>query len=48
LGVGTAIPDGTYDVQQNQGLVNVGMTHDTAELAVESIRRWWHQLGRQH
>jgi len=48
LGVGTAIPSGTYDVQKNQGLVNVGMTHDTAELAVESIRRWWHQRGRQH
>ncbi|MGH8065302.1 MAG: ISAzo13 family transposase [Candidatus Entotheonellia bacterium] len=48
LGVGTAIPYGTYDGQKNQGLVNVGMTHDTAELAVESIRRWWHQLGRQH
>lgn len=48
LGVGTAIPYGTYDVQQNQGLVNVGMTHDTAEFAVESIRRWWHQLGCQH
>ena len=48
LGVGTAIPDGTYDVQQNQGLVNVGMTHDTAEFAVASIRRWWHQLGCQH
>jgi hypothetical protein len=48
VGVGTAIPYGTYDVQKNQGLVNVGMTHDTAEFAVESIRRWWHQLGRQH
>jgi len=48
LGVGTAIPYGTYDVQKNPGLVNVGMTHDTAEFAVESIRRWWHQLGRQH
>jgi hypothetical protein len=48
LGVGTAIPYGTYDVQKNQGLVNVGMTHDTAEFAVESIRRWWHQLGCQH
>jgi hypothetical protein len=48
LGVGTAIPYGTDDVQKNQGLVNVGMTHDTAEFAVESIRRWWHQLGGQH
>ena len=48
LGVGTAIPYGTYDIQQNQGLVNVGMTYDTAEFAVESIRRWWYQLGRHH
>jgi DDE family transposase len=46
-GVGTAIPYGTYDVQQHHGLVNEGMTHDTAAFAVESIRRWWHQLGRQ-
>jgi transposase len=46
LGRGTAIPYGTYDLQNNQGLVNVGMTHDTAEFAVESIRRWWSQLGR--
>jgi Rhodopirellula transposase DDE domain len=48
LGVGTAIPYGTYDLQQNEGLVNVGMTHDTAEFAVESIRRWWEQLGQPH
>jgi len=40
LGLGTAIPYGTYDLQQNQGLVNVGMTYDTAALAVESLRRW--------
>jgi hypothetical protein len=46
LGVGKAIPYGTYDVAQDQGLVNVGITHDTAEFAVESIRRWWRLLGR--
>ena len=45
LGVGTAIPYGTYDLQQNQGLINVGMTYATAEFAVASIRRWWHDLG---
>jgi hypothetical protein len=29
-------------------MVNVGMTHDTAEFAVESIRRWWRQFGVRH
>ena len=48
LGVGTAIPYGTYDVYRNQGFVNVGMTHDTAEFAVESLRRWWRLFGRRH
>lgn len=47
LGQGTAIPYGTYDIQKNQGLVNVGMTHATAEFAVESIRQWWRQFGRR-
>ena len=47
LGEGKAIPDGTYDVAQNRALVNVGVTHDTAEFAVESIRRWWRMLGRR-
>ena len=28
--------------------MNVGMTHDTAEFAVESIRRWWRQFGKRH
>ncbi len=48
LAEGTAIPYGAYDVHRNQGMVNVGMTHDTAEFAVESIRRWWRQFGVQH
>jgi hypothetical protein len=48
LGVGTAIPYGAYDVHRNQGFVNVGMTHDTAEFAVESLRRWWRLFGRRH
>jgi len=47
LGQGTAIPYGTYDVQCNNGMVNVGVTHETAEFAVESIRRWWQQFGHQ-
>lgn len=47
LGIGKAIPYGTYDVQRNSGMVNVGITHDTAEFAVESIRRWWKLMGRK-
>jgi hypothetical protein len=32
---------------QDRALVNVGVTHDTAEFAVESIRRWWRLMGRR-
>ena len=48
LAVGPAIPYGAYDVARNEGFVNVGTTHDTAEFAVESIRRWWRLYGRRH
>jgi hypothetical protein len=48
LGKGTAIPYGAYDVHRNEGMVSVGTTHDTAEFAVESIRRWWLQFGLRH
>jgi transposase len=48
LSRGVAIPYGTYDVQRNHGFVNVGMSHDTAEFAVESIRQWWRRFGRRH
>jgi len=48
LGVGMAIPYGAYDVRRNEGFVNVGMSHDTAEFAVESLRRWWRTVGRRH
>jgi hypothetical protein len=41
-----AIPYGVYDVTNNEGWVNVGDTADTAQFAVESIRRWWNQMGR--
>jgi Rhodopirellula transposase DDE domain len=37
-----------YDLGRNAGWVNVGIDHDTAAFAVESIRRWWNNLGRQH
>ena len=48
LGEGTAIPYGAYDVGRNHGFVNVGMSHDTAEFAVESLRRWSRLIGRRH
>ena len=41
-----AIPYGVFDVTNNQGWVNVGDSADTSEFAVESIRRWWHTLGK--
>jgi hypothetical protein len=44
--LGKATPYGVYDVKQNVGWVNVGIDHDTAEFAVESIRRWYHHLGK--
>ena len=47
LGKGKAIPYGTYDVARDEALVNVGITHETAEFAVASIRRWWRLLGRR-
>jgi Rhodopirellula transposase DDE domain len=44
---GKAIPYGVYDVLGDRAMVNVGISHDTAEFAVESIRRWWQLDGRQ-
>ncbi len=46
LASGKAVPYGIYDLVHNQGFVNVGIDHDTAEFAVESIRRWWQQSGK--
>jgi hypothetical protein len=43
---GKALPYGIYDLANNNGYVNVGVTHDTAEFAVESIRRWWSSMGK--
>jgi hypothetical protein len=48
LGKGTAVPYGAYDVERNAGFVNVGISRDTAEFAVESLRRWWKLDGRHH
>ena len=45
--LGKAIPYGVYDLTANTGWVSVGVDHDTAEFAVETVRRWWLQMGRQ-
>jgi transposase len=44
--LGKAIPYGVYDLGRNEGWVSVGVTHDTAEFAVETINRWWQRMGR--
>jgi len=45
--LGKAIPYGVYDIFNNQGWVNVGIDHDTAQFAVNSILRWWKQMGQR-
>lgn len=42
-----AIPYGVYNILKKQGFVNVGITHNTAEFAVESIRRYWQEYGKK-
>jgi hypothetical protein len=44
---GKVAPYGVYDLGRNAGWVSVGVDHDTAEFAVESIRRWWRWMGRR-
>ena len=44
--LGKAIPYGVYDLTANTGWVSVGVDHDTAEFAVETVRRWWLRMGR--
>jgi len=43
--LGKGIPYGVYDITANNGWVSVGMDHDTAQFASESLRRWWQQMG---
>jgi hypothetical protein len=45
--LGKAIPYGIYDVTANRGWVSVGVDHDTAAFAVQAIRTWWEQMGRE-
>jgi hypothetical protein len=44
--LGRAVPYGLYDLAANAGWVSVGMNHDTAAFAVQTIRRWWQEVGR--
>jgi hypothetical protein len=44
--LGKVVPYGVYDIGGNEGFVNLGVSHDTAEFAVCSILRWWQTLGR--
>jgi hypothetical protein len=43
--LGKAIPYGVYDLLNDQGWVSVGIDHDTAEFAANSLRRWWTEMG---
>jgi hypothetical protein len=45
--LGKVCPYGVYDLTRNQGWVSVGTDHDTAQFAVESLRRWWYHMGRK-
>jgi hypothetical protein len=45
--LGKAIPCGIYDVGANEGWISVGISADTCQFAVNSIRGWWQHLGRE-
>jgi hypothetical protein len=45
--LGKVCPYGVYDSTHNRGWVSVGIDHDTAQFAVESIRRWWRHMGKE-
>lgn len=44
--LGKAIPYGIYDIDKNEGWVNIGISSDTAKFAVSSIRTWWDNMGK--
>jgi hypothetical protein len=46
MGAGTVIPHGLYDVGKNQGFIHLNTSHDTSELACDSLAAWWDQQGR--
>ena len=43
--LGKAAPYGIYDIINNEGFVNIGISSDTAQFAVNSIREWWYNMG---
>lgn len=45
--LGKVVPHGVYDMTNNQGWVSVGINHDTAYFAANSIRSWWKKMGQQ-
>lgn len=45
---GKVAPYGIYDLDKNKGWVSVGISKDTAEFAVNSIRSWWQEMGQHH
>jgi len=45
--LGKVVPYGVFDILNNQGWVSVGIDHDTAQFAANSIRRWWSEMGRR-
>jgi len=44
--LGRAVPYGVYDLASNTGWISVGMSHDTSAFAVQTIRRWWQDMGQ--
>lgn len=44
-GVPKALPYGIYDIGANEGWISVGIDHDTAALAVNTLRQWWYESG---
>lgn len=44
--LGRATPYGVYDLKENEAWVSVGISHDTGEFAVQSIRTWWNEMGK--
>ena len=48
LADGKAIPYGIYEILRNNGFVNIGTSYDTSEFAVESIKKWWSNIGKKN
>jgi len=45
--LGRAAPYGVYDLAKNEAWVSVGISHDTGEFAVQTIRTWWYEMGKE-